>query len=167
MTEEVVELRRMTKARFEQFIQRSKEDYAKQIARNTRTPLDAVMAETDKQLGHLLKDGLNSEGHCLFDITKKATGENVGSIWFHVDRDKGRAFLYDIIVNEPHRGKGYGRKALDLLEAELREMNIHMLRLHVFADNEIAMNLYKTNGFYTTSINMQKEISSNPANRAR
>jgi ribosomal protein S18 acetylase RimI-like enzyme len=47
---------------------------------------------------------------------------------------------------------------LDSLEAKLRQMHVAILGLHVFAENEVAFNLYRKLGYVVVSYNMQKGL---------
>ncbi len=158
MPERAIEFRKMTEEEFPKYIQSSLESYTQDIARNFKRPIDEVKVESKDQVNRILKDGLSTTGHSLFNVADKGTGETVGSVWVHVDEAKKRAFLYDIIVYQRFRGMGYGRKIMELLEETLRQMNVVSIALHVFADNSTAINLYKTQGYHTASFNMQKDL---------
>jgi RimJ/RimL family protein N-acetyltransferase len=148
----------MTEEGFAKYIERTTEDYAQAIARNFRRPIDETRLEAKEQSKRLLKDGLNTMGHLLYDVTDKDTGDAIGGVWVNVDDVKKTAFLYDIFVQERFRGTGYGSSILKLLDEMLKGMNIPSIGLHVFADNTVAINLYKKRGFHTASFNMHKEL---------
>ncbi len=158
MAPETIEFRKMTETEFSRYREHSLEEYAQDIARNFKRPIEIVRSEAKEQVNRILKDGLSTQGHFLFNVIEKKTGETIGQVWFNFEKDKKRAFLYDIIIHERYRGKGFGRKTLRLVEEKLREMGVSQLGLHVFAHNEVAINLYKTQGYYTTSFNMQKDL---------
>lgn len=153
-----IEFRKMSEDEHSRIREPSLESYAQDIARNFKRPMDEVRIEAKEQVNRILKDGLATQGHFMFDVVEKKNGETVGYIWFNVEKDKKRAFLYDILIHKPYRGKGYGRKTLRLLEATLRDMDIKQLGLHVFGDNTVAISLYKMQGYYTASFNMQKDL---------
>jgi ribosomal protein S18 acetylase RimI-like enzyme len=134
------------------------ENYAKDIARAFHRPVHEFRTEARKQVKQLLKDGMATRGHHFLNIIEKKTGATIGHIWFSVNKRKGRAFLYDILVNGTYRGKGFGREAMQLLEGKLKDMGVSQLGLHVFAHNQVALNLYKSQGYYMASYNMQKEL---------
>jgi len=150
--------RKMTRDEFSKYRKLSLEEYAQDIARNFRRPIDEVRTEAKQQVRRILRNGLSTPGHFLYNVLEKKTSETIGLIWFNVDDDKKRAFLYDILIYQPHRGKGYGRRTLELLETKLRNLGVTQFGLHVFAHNQVAIKLYKTHGFYTASFNMQKDI---------
>jgi ribosomal protein S18 acetylase RimI-like enzyme len=67
-------------------------------------------------------------------------------------------FIYDIEVDEAFRGRGYGRAALLALEPLARELGYDTVGLHVFGDNEVARNLYRTSGYVETDVMMNKRL---------
>ena len=158
MTFEAIEFRQMSQEEYFKYSVPQLESYAQDIARNFKRPIDEVRIEAKEQVNRVLKEGLSTQGHFLFNVIERKTGETVGHIWYNVERDKRHAFLYDILIHKLYRGKGYGRKTLQLLEAKLRDMGITQLGLHVFADNQGAINLYKKQDYYTASFNMQKDL---------
>jgi GNAT superfamily N-acetyltransferase len=58
-----------------------------------------------------------------------------------------RAFLYDIEVDEPHRGKGYGRALLTAAEEAARSRGVSALELNVFGGNATSIGLYESAGY--------------------
>ena len=161
MAQETVEFRKMIEDEFSHYLESSLESYAQDRARNFKRPIEEERTVARQQVKNILKNGINTKGHFLFNVVARETGDTVGYVWVYVDETtwkKKLAFLYDIIIQERFRGRGYGRKTLELVEAKLREMNVASIGLHVFADNAVAINLYKTQGYYTASFNMQKDL---------
>jgi ribosomal protein S18 acetylase RimI-like enzyme len=148
----------MTEEEFTHFFEMNLESYVQAIVKNFKRPIDEVKVESKEQVKSLLKDGVKTKGHWLFIVLDKEQSSIVGNVWVNVDEKKKRAFLYDIDLYEPFRGKGYGRASLELLEEMLREKGIESLELHVFADNSVAIGLYKKLGYETTSYNMRKDL---------
>ena len=61
---------------------------------------------------------------------------------------KNRGAEVAIMIGTPYRGRGYGREAMRLLcDFCFREMNLHKLKVSVFAFNEAAIRCYERNGF--------------------
>ena len=79
----------------------------------------------------------------------------VGVIWFAMNGtgEARRAFLYDITLEDAHRGRGLGRQAMALFEAEARRLG-----LHVFGHNTRARELYEKLGYVAISVNLSKEL---------
>ena len=148
----------MTQEEYSRYSQFNIDNYAKERAKHFRRPLEEELATAKEQVAELLKDELNTKGHFISKIIDAETGEAVGHIWFHVDDVEKAAFLYDIMVEESFRGKGYDRAAMNEFEEKLREMNISQVALHVFTDNKVAISLYNKQGYYTARHNMQEGL---------
>ena len=150
-------LRPMTEAEFERYYATGVDDYAQERARNLHTSLEQERVEAARQYAELLEDGLQTPDQHLWSVTLD-TGEAVGMLWVSINPERRSAFIFDIAVDPAHRGKGYGRQTLTLLEDELRPMGITRIGLNVFSDNDTAINLYRSQGYSVTNFNMQKDI---------
>lgn len=108
----------------------------------------------------LLPDGIRTADNHFFTIRDKADGKKVGSIWMRAEWDPAvpRAFIFEFFIEEPWRGKGYGKQAMKAIEAKAKELGLRMLMLHVFCYNRVAVHLYEISGFKAASLNMIKEI---------
>ena len=61
---------------------------------------------------------------------------------------KNRVAELAIMIGTPYRGRGYGREAMQLLcDFCFKEMNLHKLKVTVFAFNEAAVRCYRGCGF--------------------
>ncbi len=150
-------LRPMTEDEFARFRPELLEGYAAERARNLGTTLEVERAVAERQTAELLPDGVRTKNHHLWIVTDDA-GERVGVLWALVDPEQRRAFIYDIAIDEPHRGKGYGRRALELLEEFVRPLGVTRISLNVFADNDVAIGLYQKQGYRPTNFNMTKRL---------
>ena len=71
---------------------------------------------------------------------------------------KNRVGELAIMIGTPYRGRGYGKEAMALLcDFCFREMNLHKLKVTVFAFNEAALRCYEANGFAREGL-MRQEI---------
>lgn len=71
---------------------------------------------------------------------------------------KNRVAELAIMVGSPYRGKGYGKEAMAILcDFCFREMNLHRLKVSVFAFNEPALRCYEANGFVREGV-LRQEI---------
>ena len=151
-------LTKMSDQEYQFWATRSKVNYAedKKRANNYTDQEAAEIAE--KSFRQLLPDGLNSKDNYLFAM-KCDDGSVVGYLWFGVNgaQENRKAFIYDIIVEEEHRGKGYGRKAMLLAEEEAKKLGLKEIGLHVFGFNKTAINLYESLGYETTDLVMAKK----------
>lgn len=57
------------------------------------------------------------------------------------------AFVDELFIATPHRGRGAGRQALALVEAAIRTLGIRALHLEVEDANQAARQLYESAGF--------------------
>jgi len=55
--------------------------------------------------------------------------------------------VFDIVVNERHRGKGYGREIVETIMSEAARRGVENSYLQVMINNPIAMNLYEKLGY--------------------
>ena len=146
----MIRLRPMTEAEFERFLAVSKDEYARDRARALDTSLDEELATAEQQFAELLKDGIHTADHRLWLVTLDRSTP-VGHLWVHVDPRSRRAFIYQIRIDEEYRGKGYGKRTLELLEEELVAAGVTRISLNVFAPNHVARALYEKLGYRATS----------------
>ncbi|MHC4492717.1 MAG: GNAT family N-acetyltransferase, partial [Planctomycetota bacterium] len=76
-------------------------------------------------------------------------GSPVGTLWFaeQLDETPPRVYIYDIEVDEEHRGKGVGTAAQQALDDEARRLGAEEIMLSVFSRNPGAIRLYERLGF--------------------
>jgi len=152
----MVKLIPMERKDFEIFLERGIREYAEDHVRNGNWSAEEAMERSTKEFEQLLPDGINSKDQFLFSIIDVTNGNKIGTLWVQVKDQK--AFIYDFIVDEAFRGKGYGKQALAALDEELISMNVESIGLHVFGHNIIAQELYKKSGYEITNINMRKML---------
>lgn len=90
----------------------------------------------------------------------EAEGARVGELWL-CKRDDGpqpALFIYFVGIDEEHRGKGYGKAAMELAEAEARRLGSDRVALNVFGRNEVARNLYRSLGYEENAVSMSKKL---------
>jgi diamine N-acetyltransferase len=77
--------------------------------------------------------------------------EAVGFAMYGPDPDDGQLWLYRLMIDKDHQGKGLGRAALHEIIRHVRdELGAPLLRLGVHADNRAAAALYRSVGFVFT-----------------
>jgi ribosomal protein S18 acetylase RimI-like enzyme len=92
-------------------------------------------------------------------IKDQASGEHVGALWVKFEEDGSRSgFIYDLFIEEEHRGKGLGKATIRALEKLAYEREVKVLYLHVFAHNPVAIHLYERSGFVVKSMNMERRL---------
>jgi GNAT superfamily N-acetyltransferase len=88
-------------------------------------------------------------------------GEPVGRLWI-ADQDFGGVpalFVYEVFVEEEHRGRGFGRLAMRYAEEEARRRGRELIALNVFGGNEVARGLYRSLGYVESFVGMRKKLS--------
>ena len=155
----VVNLVPMREDEFADYVEVLISHYAKDnVAAGYWDPADAV-EQSRKQTMELLPKGVNTPNHYIFTVRD---GERrVGVIWMRATLDTviKSGFIFDITIAEDQRGKGYGKKAMLLVEEKARALGIRQIGLHVFAKNKVARNLYEGLGYETKSLNMTKYLN--------
>lgn len=112
-----------------------------------------------KELDGLLPEGVATRGHYLYSVRDESVPAEVGTVWIS-PRDSGRSlWIYDIIVHDGFRRRGYASRMLRLVEDRARELGADKIELHVFGHNHGARALYEKLGYTPTSINMAKPLS--------
>jgi ribosomal protein S18 acetylase RimI-like enzyme len=153
----------MTDSEFAAFRARAVHDYAVEKVAAGEWSKERSETLAEEQTGALLPDGANTEG--MFIVMAEAEGIGpVGYAWLALKGpDVSCAWIYDIAIDEEHRGKGYGRALLNGLEQVAREHGMESIGLNVFAGNDYARRLYERAGFEPTSIHMSKRLDDEPA----
>lgn len=114
-----------------------------------------------RELDELLPEGPATPGHSLYSVRDESVPAEVGNVWFAViDSGVGRSlWIYDLIIHEQFRRRGYARRTLELVEEKAVELGARRVELHVFGHNHGARTLYEEVGYGVTSIIMAKPVS--------
>jgi RimJ/RimL family protein N-acetyltransferase len=150
----MITLETIQQADFERFLEREVREYAADHVRNGNWPAQGSLERSRKEFESLLPDGILSQNQYLWSICDGT--EKVGVLWVEVKN--GKAFIYDFVVEESFRGRGFGKQALTAMEDKLKAMEVESVGLHVFGDNVGAQELYKKMGFRITGIQMKKSL---------
>jgi ribosomal protein S18 acetylase RimI-like enzyme len=155
----MVVLRPMTAAEYDGWRDAAIRSYAEDKVRVGAWPADGAVERSRVAFATLLPEGLATPGHDLRSIVT-GDGAVVGTLWFGPADTLGPevAFIWDIEVDAAHRGRGYGRAALLALEPLARSLGYTSVALHVFGDNEVARNLYRSAGYVETDVSMRKSL---------
>lgn len=157
-----VVLRPMRPDEFEPWAEWANEKYAQDSARSHAIPVERAREVEGDIAGRLLPDGLATESHRLLVAEDAQTGERVGYLWFaEKETEAGPVcWLYDIYVEEPVRGKGYGLALMERLEQEARSLGLSRIELNVDGFNERARKLYASLGYLEMARQLYKELGS-------
>ena len=148
-----LQLRPMEEEAFVAWLPRLRDEYAQDLVRDYGMSAEKARAQAIAEI-----DGHRSAEHSVFVI--EVEREPVGHLWLVERRDAYEPTLvvYDIDVDEPFRGRGYGRAAMVFAEEEARRRGLTRIALHVGARNDGARNLYRSLGFEENEVAMSKLI---------
>lgn len=134
--------------------------YAADKVRAGNWPAEGAVERAVKELERLLPEREATPGNLLFSALDDAQAVRVGSIWLFYKPDARfpDAYVYDLFIDERHRGKGYGGATLLAGEVELKRRGALKIGLHVFGFNVAAQNLYRKLGYEVTNLNMAKTL---------
>jgi ribosomal protein S18 acetylase RimI-like enzyme len=134
--------------------------YAEDMSRLGGAPIEEARERARRSMLELFPDGQPAEGNQLWRA-QDGDGRPVGVLWL-ARRDDGAgrpyAWIYDIEVEPDRRGQGWGRRLMVEAERISREWGLASLRLNVFGDNEVARNLYRSQGFREHAVVMGKDL---------
>jgi GNAT superfamily N-acetyltransferase len=153
-----VALRAMRADEFSAYRRRMPLAYATEVARvSGRTP-EELLGRCERGIQALLPDGLLTPGH-VFRVAED-DGDRVGQVWFALRESDGRqlVWIYDIEVDEVHRGRGHGHRIMELVEDAARGLGTDRIELNVFAGNDPGLRLYRSLGYVETTRQMAKDI---------
>ncbi|TFD67358.1 GNAT family N-acetyltransferase [Cryobacterium gelidum] len=126
-------------------------DSAEVAAEKARTSFETSFPEGSPALGHRVYDIVATE--------TESAAEVVGFLWIAPLTEGSDAWwVFDIAVDEHHRGAGYGRAAMQLAEKAASENGAATLGLNVFGYNTVARGLYDSLGYETTAVQMRKTV---------
>lgn len=151
----MVKLEPIQQEDFDRFLERGIREYAEDHVRNGDWPAEGAIERSRKQFEHYLPDGIHSVNQYVWSIIDDHN-QKIGVLWVQVREQK--AFIFDFIIDEAFRGKGYGKQALMAMDEKLQSMKAESVALHVFGDNVAAQELYKKMGFEVTGIHMRKHF---------
>lgn len=156
-----IALRPMRRKEFEHYRAHLVTDYAAEIARNFHVSLPTAKAQAEHEIARDLPDGIDTAGQvlsCIIDDELEDTA--IGFFWYQPDKETRIVFIADFSIVTTHRGKGFGTRALALLERELADAGHEQIRLRVAADNPGAQHVYRSRGFRITGFSMSRAIGS-------
>ena len=133
-------------------------EFALNNVQEGRWTLAESLEKSRQAHAELLPRGLDTPGQFFVHLQAADSGARVGTLWWAESASPGgrEAFVYNIVIAESARRRGFARAAFQELERVAREHGVHHLGLHVFGHNPGARRLYEQLGFHPTSITMRK-----------
>jgi RimJ/RimL family protein N-acetyltransferase len=155
-----IRLRPMTQEEFVPYERADAERYAENMARVGFWARDGALGRARESHKKLLPEGLKTPGHFFFVIEQVSEKQPIGALWMFADLESSppSGFIYDVLIDEAHRRRGYGQEAMVALEDKAAELGLSILSLHVFEDNEAAKALYKKLGYEGSGAHISKEL---------
>lgn len=152
-------LRPMTDDEFATFRAQMVDSYSVDVARLKGLSAEDGYADAARQTDVLLPAGCATPGQLLF-VAVDGAGAVVATLWLATTTPNGTAagWIYDITVDESHRGKGYGREIMLLAEQQCRQLELPSMHLNVFGPNVVARRLYESLGYEITAQTMAKRL---------
>lgn len=148
----------ITPQRFPSWRERSQAEYRTDLIAAGETPRAAEEHASDA-LERAFPAGAPTAGNAVFDLVND-TDDIVGYLWIGHDSsgDDTSWWVWDVVVEPEHRGRGYGRAAMQLAEGHARAEGARTLGLSVFGFNAVARGMYESAGYETTSVKMRKQL---------
>ncbi|MGD1014783.1 MAG: GNAT family N-acetyltransferase [Acidimicrobiales bacterium] len=132
--------------------------YADEIVGAGFTPEEAKQ-NIERNKKSLFENDIPNDSQRIFDVLDDDVA--IGSLWLakREDGNSGEWFIYDIVIDPEHRGKGLGRSTMQAAEEYVRSEGGTRLALNVFGPNTVARSLYESMGYSVLAIGMKKELT--------
>jgi ribosomal protein S18 acetylase RimI-like enzyme len=153
-----VGLRQLSDDELPAFRESSERNYVESIEHAAGLPHDLAVEKARRDFEALWPDGRPAPGQLFYAVEEG--GERVGYLWLAERENQGRRviWIYDVEIDEAHRGRGLGRQAMLLVEEETRALGLGRVELNVFGGNGIARNLYRSLGYEESAVWMGKDL---------
>lgn len=115
-------------------------------------------AKAAQSLADTFPAGRMQVGHLVFEVVVDEAP--VGVLWIGPRSTSlpDEWWIWDVEIDEAHRGHGFGRRAMELAETAAQEQGAKTLGLNVFGFNRIARGLYESLGYETMAVQMRKAL---------
>ncbi len=142
----------------EEFLEKTIIDYAEGLAKANDLTSEKALEISKQQIKHALNPEKDTIQTHVVSVIDETTQEEVGGIWFTINPENGKSFIYQILIEEAHRGKGYGKAAMHELHEFCKTQGVKKIALSVFGWNTRAFELYKKMGYEIVQIAMRKTL---------
>lgn len=159
MTDPQLRLRPLTRAEFDAWLPRQVAAHAGLIAASGQMSAAAARERAERDTARYFGDGYATPGQFLFRVVDGEVA--VGWLWLGApgpESDPLMAWVFEIEIEAPFRGRGYGRGAMRLAEQEARSRGMTSLGLNVHGHNVVARSLYESLGYETMALQMKKPL---------
>jgi GNAT superfamily N-acetyltransferase len=130
-------------------------NYVEELERHATLDAEAARRKAARDHAHVL-DETRSD---LFAIEED--GVRVGHLWVGERELQERRVLWiwGVFIDPKERGRGLGRRAMELAEGEAQKRGLDRVELNVFGGNEIARSLYRTLDYDELAVMMGKQLT--------
>jgi ribosomal protein S18 acetylase RimI-like enzyme len=151
-----VELRTLGREEFAAYRERSVPAYADEVVRARGVDRRSALRTAEESFPPSL-EAVAETGQWIFRAVHD--GVDVGWLWLGPPPMGGPGlYVYDVEVDEEHRGEGLGRAIMLAAEQVVRESGHDRLGLNVFGWNARAESLYRSLGYQVMSMQMAKPL---------
>lgn len=153
-----ISLKPITEEAFKAYMKVALLEYAAEKKKGENLTDEQALKVASDSFHQLLPNGISSPDQFLFSIVDDHSNI-LGTVWLGQKKlPRPHVWIYDIVLNPDARGRGYGRKTMALIEAEVLKLGVKSIGLHVFGHNTVAQSLYEKAGFRTTNRIMVKDL---------
>ena len=111
----------------------------------------------NESIERLFPNGLPAPGQHVGRLM--LSNQVIGSLWVGwVLDDPERWWVWDVVIDQEIRGRGYGRQAMQLAESLARAEDALTIGLNVAGRNQVARSLYSSLGYQETAVQMRKAL---------
>jgi len=149
----------MTEEQMATFLRADMEHYVDDRISAGESPEEARRT-ANSQMAVLFPEGAPALGQLLYQVVDDEDAV-VGILWIGppMGEETGTKYwVWNVEIDEPHRGQGLGRAAMQLAEDAARAHGATELGLSVFGHNAVARHLYESMGYITKSVQMRKSL---------
>ena len=150
-----VTLRQLTEEEYAGYRARSVPLYADELVRSKGMSREEAEKNSATTFPPTVADVLAEAGASISRVL--SDDEPVGWLWL-APAGADSLFIYDIEIDEPHRGRGLGRATMVAAEDVARAAGHRFVRLNVFGWNTSAQALYRSLGYRTDTIQKSKPL---------
>jgi ribosomal protein S18 acetylase RimI-like enzyme len=157
-------LRPMSKLEYEAWLEESIPAYAADKVASGQWAKEASLELSRKENDELLPQGIETPDNHFYTIIDEELNA-VGMLWFAVKTKFNTriAYVFDVSILQERQREGHAFRAFTALEAEVQQLGLTGIALHVFGHNTGARVLYEKLGFNPTNISLFKALGTQVA----
>lgn len=148
----------MGSAEFDEWLTSRVARYARERAQADALDEATSLERAERQFAELLPQGPQTPDQ-LLRVAEDDHGTRVAVVWVGPHPAvPDAAWVWDVEVEQDRRGRGYGRAVMLAAEDLARQLGRKHLGLHVFGENSVARQLYRSLGYDEVHVQMSKPL---------